>query len=201
MFKMKKLFLLSALLFSTSSIFSQATPPETLGVKIGDGRPQLSFRMLSGSSSPKWDDLKGKIVVIDFWATWCEPCVAAIPAMNRLHHEFADKVRFISVTYEPTGYVRGFLRDHPIESDVAIDDDLATFKTFKAWGIPVVFIFDSDGKLLTAVHPNKLTPAVLASAIKGAVPVIEQSMPWKDPDGAEKYFRQNQKELKEKYPR
>jgi len=94
----KSLFLAFGLMIGASAAFAQADSGESLGVKIGDSRPQLSFQLLSGHSSPKWDELKGKVVVIDFWATWCEPCVSAIPALNQLHQEFAKTVRFFSVT-------------------------------------------------------------------------------------------------------
>ncbi len=188
------------LLLSVWFALGQTGSTDAWGVKLGESRP-LSFSMVSGKSAPTWDSLKGKVVVIDFWATWCEPCVSAIPAMNELHKTFGDRARFISVTYEPTDYVAGFLRTHPIDGDVAIDDDLATFKGFKAWGRPAVFIFDKTGTLVAIVHPTKLTPAVLASAINGDKPAVEQENPWKDPDGAEKYFRENQTELRKKYPK
>ena len=192
---------LGFLLAASATICAQARPEETLGVKIGDPRPPLSFRLLSGKPLPKWSELEGKVVVIDFWASWCSPCLEAIPKMNQFHQQFADRIAFFSVTYEPSGFVKGFLRDYPIDGMVGIDDELATFKTFKAWGIPVVFIFDGSGKLVAAVHPRKLTSTVLSTALQGQIPTVEQAQPWNDPAGAEGYFRKLQKELQEKFPK
>jgi thiol-disulfide isomerase/thioredoxin len=168
--------------------------------KIGTERPELSFQLLSGGPDPRWQTLEGQVVVIDFWATWCPPCIDSIPHLNELHTKFEkEKVKFFSVTYEPPGYVREFLKEHPMAAEVAIDDSFNTFKTLQAWGIPVIFIFDSKGKLVATVHPNNLTPEVLYAALRGEVPQVKQAVPWHDPAGAESYFRKLQLELKEKY--
>lgn len=95
--------------------------------------------------------------------------------------------------------MREFLKEHPIASEIAIDDSFDTFKTFQAWGIPVIFIFDSKGKLVATTHPNNLTAEVIAAALRGEVPQVKQAVPWSDPVGEEGYFRKLQLELKEKY--
>jgi len=176
----------------------QTVKPSLL--KLGTERPVLSFQLLSGEKAPTWQALEDRVVIMDFWATWCIPCIESIPRLNDLHRRFEhEKVTFFSVTYEPPPYVREFLKEHPIASEVAIDDSLDTFKTFQAWGIPVIFIFDSKGKLVATTHPNNLTPEVISAALRGEVPQVKQAVPWSDPAGAENYFRKLQLELKEKY--
>ena len=176
----------------------QTTKPSLL--KLGTERPELSLQLLSGEKAPTWQALEGRVVIMDFWATWCTPCIESIPRLNDLHAKFEhDKVTFFSVTYEPPPYVREFLKEHPIASEIAIDDSFDTFKTFQAWGIPVIFIFDSKGKLVATTHPNNLTPEVISAALRGEVPQVKQAVPWSDPVGAEGYFRKLQLELKEKY--
>ena len=79
--------------------------------EIGTERPELSLHLLSGGPDPKWQALEGQVVVMDFWATWCPPCIDSIPHLNELHTKFEkEKVRFFSVTYEPALYVREFER-------------------------------------------------------------------------------------------
>ena len=168
-------------------------------LKIGTERPELSLELLSGAPVT-WKDLQGRVVVVDFWATWCPPCIESIPRLNELHTKFEkEKISFLSVTYEPPQYVKEFLKEHPMAAEVAIDDSLNTFKTFQAWGIPVIFIFDSQGKLVATLHPNNLTPEVLYAALRGEIPKVKPALPWSDPAGAENYFRKLQLELKEKY--
>jgi thiol-disulfide isomerase/thioredoxin len=82
-------------------------------LKPGDQPPALQFRTLDGQA-PDWADLAGTAVVLDFWATWCGPCIKAIPHLNQLVDEFAGRpVRFISVTYEKEEVVRPVLAKHP----------------------------------------------------------------------------------------
>lgn len=169
---------------------------------IGQPGPELNFWLLaSGKRAPHWKDLAGKVVVVDFWATWCTPCIAAFPTLNNLHRDFAGKdVEFFSVTYEPAPHVQEFLKTHPLESTVGIDDSLNAFRNFAAWGIPVIYIFGRDGKLLTAVHPKHLDASLLEKALRGETPDVPQSKPWSDPAGAEAYFAKQQRELRQKYP-
>lgn len=174
--------------------------PDPISLKVGDAGPRLDFHLLSNGRVPRWESFRGRVVVMDFWATWCAPCVAAIPRLNQLHRDFAGKdVDFMSVTYEPERHVWRFLGTHPIDGEIGIDDSLATFKSFQAWGIPVVYVFGRDGRLLSAVHPTNLTADVLTAALRGEVPDVKQSTPWSDPRGAEEYFRKNQRELQDRY--
>ena len=86
----------------------QTTKPSLL--KLGTERPELSLQLLSGEKAPTWQALEGRVVIMDFWATWCTPCIESIPRLNDLHAKFEhDKVTFFSVTYEPPQYVREFL--------------------------------------------------------------------------------------------
>ena len=64
-----------------------------------------------------------------------------------------------------------------------------------AWGIPVIFIFDSKESSSRRSIPNNLTPEVLYAALRGEVPKVKQAVPWHDPAGAENYLRKLQLEL------
>ncbi|HXM32229.1 MAG TPA: TlpA disulfide reductase family protein [Chthoniobacterales bacterium] len=170
-------------------------------LQIGEKGPPLDFQLISGAPSPTWKDLEGKVVLVDFWTTWCSPCVAAFPALNQLHQEFAGKdVAFFSVTYEPALFVRQFLEKHPLESTIGIDNTLGVFKSFHAWAIPVVFIFGRDGRLMTAVHVDHLDAALISQALSGKIEDVRQPEPYQDPAGAETYFGKLQRELQQKYP-
>jgi thiol-disulfide isomerase/thioredoxin len=171
---------------------------ETPPLEVGHERPELFFRGLDGSAPPSWEELEGHVVVIDFWASWCAPCVAAFPKLNELEGSMADDpVVFYSVTYEPPEHVRRFLAEHPLASRIGIDHDLETFRSFNSWGIPTVYLFGPDGRLAASLHPNDLDRSVLETVLAGGIPDVEQARAWSDPSGAEAYFRKHQSELRE----
>lgn len=85
---------------------SQNTPPEK-GLTIGDQMPEVNYTYTQNNSQKngKLSDQKGKLVILDFWATWCSPCVAMIPKMEKLQEEFAGELQFLSVTYQSAAEV------------------------------------------------------------------------------------------------
>ena len=164
-----------------------AAEPYTL-LKPGDQPPPLRFKTLDGQSLT-WADLKGQTVVLDFWATWCPPCIKAIPHLNAWVDEFAGKpVRFVSITYEKEDVVRPFLAKHPLRTVVGLDEGCSLFRSFKAWGIPMVVMVGADGKVKAVVHAEELSTALVRQVIEGETPKVTQARPYKDPKGAEEYF-------------
>jgi hypothetical protein len=85
--------------------------------------------------------------------------------------------------------IRPFLEDNSLETTIALDDDFQSFKAFMAWGIPAVYIFNPDGDLVSAIHPEVLTGSLLEAVLLDQIPEVEQSRGWSDPEGAERYFR------------
>jgi thiol:disulfide interchange protein DsbD len=107
--------------------------------------PALSLTSLDG----KPIDLAGKVAVVNFWATWCVPCIKEIPSFNKLHREFASKgVVVVGVSMDEDGVerVRPFLVKNPMEYAVALGNE-ALAKEFKTDdGIPITVVFDRAGK-------------------------------------------------------
>ena len=75
-----------------------------------------------------FNDTKGEVVLLNFWATWCPPCIAELPSMQKLYNDYKDKVRFVFVTNEDKATIEAFLAekgyDLPIYTSVtAIPED------------------------------------------------------------------------------
>ena len=91
-----------------------ASPAQTRQLAIGDTPPPLYLeKLLQAPTDAKvdWNSLKGNVIVLDFWATWCAPCVAAIPHMNQLAKDLNDQpVVFISVTDDAVDRMEAFSR-------------------------------------------------------------------------------------------
>ncbi len=115
-----------------------------------------------------WNKLKGKVVVLEFWATWCGPCVQSIPHLNDLAEQFKDKpVVFISVTSENEDVVRIFLKNHPMKTWVGLDDYEALNKAFHVQGIPHAVIIDANGRIAAITHPAGIKPENLDEVLAG----------------------------------
>ncbi len=180
-----KVFIIAIFLFT--ALYSQEVV-----LKVGTPAPDIQFSRLSDNANNlmDWNNIEEDVVLIDFWATWCAPCIKSIPHLNELSETFADSsVAFISLTYEPPHMITPFLRKHPLKTMVASDADFATFKAYNAWGIPMVAIVNSERKIAAVVHPSNLSANMIQEILAGKIPVTPQAKPWPDPAGAEEYFR------------
>ncbi len=113
-------------------------------------------------------DLRGKVVFLDFWATWCGPCVAGIPRMNRLAESFKDQpVIFISVTDESPDVIGPYLKTHEMKTWVGVDEAKSSFKAYQVTTRPEGFLIGKKGELLARIYPDHLQESQLRDAIAG----------------------------------
>lgn len=114
--------------------------------------------------------LAGKVVVVNFWATWCVPCIQEIPGFNRLHKELAARgvtVIGVSMDEEGAARVRPFLTKHPMEYPVALGS-AAVSEQYRLDQLPVTLVLDRSGKQVKRFEG--FTPdSELRAAIQGAL--------------------------------
>ena len=141
-------------------------------IKVGSPAPPLTLKGVL--QAPKlthgtWEELKGKAVVVEFWATWCGGCVDNIPHINELAEKFASRpLQFISITDETDAeLVKRFLERHPIRGWVAFDAEESTFKTYGIGGRPQTLLVDGAGILRAVTNPESVTPQVLEELLAG----------------------------------
>jgi thiol:disulfide interchange protein DsbD len=114
--------------------------------------------------------LNGKVVVVNFWATWCIPCVGELPTFNKVSRDFGSKgvaVVGIDMGDEGADTVRHFLQKHPIDYTVGLGGD-AVAQKYKLESYPVTVVFDRAGKEVKR-YDEKLTEPDLLAAIQKAL--------------------------------
>lgn len=96
------------------------------------------------------DRYRGKVVVVDFWASWCKPCRQSLPWLNQMKSRYArDGLVVIGVNVDAErGDADRFLRAVPLDFDVVFDPDGELATRFKVQGMPSSFVFDRAGKLV-----------------------------------------------------
>ena len=128
-----------------------------------------------GKQQSRLADYKGKVVLLDFYATWCEPCRAETPHLVRLQNDYGPKgLQVIGLNVggdEDRSEVPGYAKEFNIQYPLAFpDDDLVTRYLGDNENIPQSFIFDRDGNLLKRfVGYSSRSAAELDSVIKTAV--------------------------------
>jgi len=152
-------------------LFSSIVHAETR-VKVGSPAPPLALKDVLQAPEGihgTWEELRGKAVVIEFWATWCGGCVDNIPHINELAERFESRpLQFISITDETdVGLVKRFLARHPIRGWVAFDTDESTFKKYGIEGRPQTLLVDGNGVVRAITNPTSVTPQVLEDLLAG----------------------------------
>jgi peroxiredoxin len=93
-------------------------------------------------------DYKGKVVLLNIWATWCPPCVEEMPSMEKLHQELKDKdfeILAVSIDVSGAKAVIPFMKKHKLSFSVLTDTEGAIKSLYQTTGVPESFIIDKQG--------------------------------------------------------
>jgi thiol-disulfide isomerase/thioredoxin len=148
-------------------------PEPGLAFKVGDAAPEFALKDLAGTEVTL-ASLKGKVVLLDFWATWCGPCKMAMPTMQKLHEEYASKgVAILGVnTWEKKAdAAKAYMESKKFTYPCLLDGDKLA-ETYGIRGIPTLVVIGKDGKLallevgLSDASGNGLRKAIDAALAK-----------------------------------
>ncbi len=123
--------------------------------KPGAKAPNCKLHLLDGKASTSIGQLRGKVLYVDFWASWCVPCKASFPFMNAIDKELAGKglqVVAINLDEKPED-AKKFLTKHPVRFAIAVKANESCAKEFGVEGMPSSFIVDRSGTI-RLVHPG-----------------------------------------------
>ena len=142
---------LAVLLLTITAFMTSCGPGnEQPQVKAIKGQPSPNF-MLTDIKGKDWQlsDLRGKVVFINFWATWCPPCLQELPSMEALNKSMADKpFQMLTILYnDRPEFGQSLVNKSGYNFPVLIDSDSSTAKEYGLTGVPETYIVDTQGIL------------------------------------------------------
>ncbi len=114
--------------------------------KVSDKDFQWPLEKMDGSVV-KLDRFRNEVLFINLWATWCPPCRAEMPSIQKLYDDYGDKVRFLMIVHDNPGSIRNFIRDNHYTFPVYLQKYEAP-EVFSTNSIPTTFIVDSRGNIV-----------------------------------------------------
>ncbi len=138
-----------------SSIDNEQLGTDMIGIAADEGlqrgkmAPDFTLTTLDGETV-KLSDFQGKKVIVNFWASWCPPCKAEMPHMQRYYQEFAqdEQVEILAINLtsgDKVEKVEKFVRDYELTFPIPLDKDGKVGKTYEVLTIPTSYIIDTKG--------------------------------------------------------
>jgi len=125
-----------------------------LAVEEGEQAPDFSLPSIHADQPPiSLSDLAGKTVYVDFWASWCAPCLTSLPLYNELYHKYSDQgLEIVAINVDnPIEDGLYFLEDNPLDFLIPADPDGETAELFGVIGMPSSYLITPEGEV-TLVH-------------------------------------------------
>jgi len=115
--------------------------------EVGYLAPDFALPSLNGQTV-RLSDLRGKAVLLNFWATWCAPCRLEMPTMDKAYQEYKNRdleVLAVSLDAGSKSVVKNFMQELKLDFPVLLDPDMEVLRLYRMVGIPASFLIDKQG--------------------------------------------------------
>jgi cytochrome c biogenesis protein CcmG/thiol:disulfide interchange protein DsbE len=141
-----------ALLLVTLGVGAFVLRDELFPVEVGSRAPEFAARTVDGSNVVRsLEDYRGKVVVLNIWATWCRPCIVEMPSFERLRRQVPDtNLRIVAVSIDDFvsgDSVQAFARALGVTFDILLDSLHAIDRRYQVTGYPETFVIARDGTI------------------------------------------------------
>lgn len=120
------------------------------GLGVGLKAPDFELKNLAGETV-KLSDFEGKKVMLNFWATWCPPCKAEMPDMQKFYKEAGDEIVILAVNIDTENDVAGFAKQMGVNFPILLDEKQRVSTTYQILSIPTTYFIDEKG-IITYKH-------------------------------------------------
>jgi len=121
----------------------------TMAEHLDELSPTCSLTTLEGTPAHNLQELKGKVVYVDFWASWCPPCIKSFPFLNELENQLKEQgLQVIGVNLdEKVADAQAFLASHPVDFSIVADPSKQCAKSFEVMAMPTSYLIDRKGNI------------------------------------------------------
>lgn len=149
-----RLILLAALLASPhTSSAAEAAPARTELLAFGAEAPEIAGLILNGAPGTRLSQFRGKVVAVDFWASWCAPCLKSMPELDRVRAEIAalgwgDRFEIVGVNVDDDiPRARRFIETNPVGYPIIGDPIGIAMRRYGPYKLPATFLLTPDGRV------------------------------------------------------
>jgi cytochrome c biogenesis protein CcmG, thiol:disulfide interchange protein DsbE len=123
--------------------------PQVAAIDVGDIAPSIQAKTMAGNPMTL-SAFNGKVVYLDFWASWCAPCKQSFPWMNAMAERYSkDGLAIVAISVDKkSSDVEKFLKQMPAQFDIGHDPEGLSASTYKVKAMPSSVLIDSNGKVL-----------------------------------------------------
>jgi uncharacterized protein (TIGR03435 family) len=151
------------------------TKAYTQGPKTGDKLPDFTLNHIVNSKEAEFkpEKAKGKLLIIEFWGTWCGPCIPALSHLDSLYKHFPNELVVIAVSDDSPERLEKFLVKHPVSIPLASDLEHMTNKLFKYRTVPHTILVDQNQHIVAITTPDQISDITINSLLKGQSVTLE----------------------------
>ncbi|HZE93439.1 MAG TPA: TlpA disulfide reductase family protein [Gemmatimonadales bacterium] len=128
--------------------------PQLNLLEVGSTAPEFDAVRLPSGAPARIEDYRGKVVLLNIWATWCAPCKVEMPSMEQLHRKLAGtdfRLVAVSVDEEDSTVVNKFVKDMGLTFEILHNRDGSIRRIYQTTGVPESFVIDRDGVIVKKV--------------------------------------------------
>ena len=158
-----------------ATVILLAQPPTGAYVESGVEAPAFALPKLGADAPVSLADFRGKVVLLNFWATWCKPCEEELPSMERLHRSLAgEPFELVAISVdEEVAPEEEFRQRYGLGFPILLDPDQETARAYQTFRFPETFLIDGEGRVVQRyIGPRTWDAEEYAERIRSVASVL-----------------------------